>query len=994
MGSDGSKRRSLLFPFRSSKPESKFEVINRKKSPLAQHHPQAAVSTTIPSVPKQSISTIGSGKHVPVLTSSSAKPRISSAPEPKQRAPSPTSHHVLRPQSPHLPHLSPPHIHSPQLFARKSSESERDGYDSIQDIDIPRSSLDVMVDVPPVPDYNTKSFAPPLTIQGKPITMNKAASLPRRKPPSGFELHEPMMAHSSQESLSKVDSGLEAMAKPSVEIVNDPFRTVHSSNSKSLKEDTHPKENVSSFVSPNNEDEQKENFTHKTEPQLSESEDSESDFSFVNEDESLSGVFMPPSAPGLQLSRPASSSTADFYDAQDTVETSDVNIDSVTSDMNNVQLTGDESQQDSGNEGDQSSVEVKPLNFHRKTQSETLGIIPALITKSGEQTHKKQLSLSDEIMKDIENYQPGGVHYETDGDTEEEMSDVSPVTPLNKSNQLKEDIQLPTSLDQAVSGIQKTPSIDSPGPLRRRDSLFQDSSSEEIVLQRQNLLDDESSSDEEQNDKSFESNSSTAPQINYIPTNSSGLDYNEKSSSSKGLPRSDSLNDLNLITQQDVPFNLQKSNAPVIVPGDIYTQPLIESPHSSRAGSSVYPFESSEKLPLTTNNEDFISSDEKTNELSRQPITPEVNERPRVFHVVNDGNYSSSDEDSIVEPEGNSTADYSVVHQETFNLLNRSTTASSEVLSFTAKSPQMSHFNIDSPNNKSMGVGALHNNISDSNLSVGSSSMQPSISTPQQSIVSPPESASPMQSEYEPQPATNVYDRRANEVVAPVSYLSAGGQRRRRPPPPDIPTRSGRSASLTQPINTYNSVKEVAESRPVIQHEPQKSNYVEMLRLGTGIANTNAKASQWGLPIGISDNDYSKASWRTSYKRSSRVTKNDLKHGKIKQRQLALEVGDDDDDESLATAARGSSELKRNDTGHSIGANSTTTSIGGALVSPGSHSSMSFSPKRDSVPSVTRSGTLLNDKISPQISIGRSGTVRDGDKGHMTLFIANPDIQE
>lgn len=1067
MTGDSSKRRSLLFPFRSQKQEpAKFEVMNRKKSPLAQQtSAMRAVNPPVSSVK-------------PVTTA--LKPPPVSAPLHPQRSTSPL-HHPL--------HLFEHRSLSPQ----KTQPQPEDKYDSGFAMgDMARSAnLSVSVALPPVPDYNSKSFAPPVTIQGRTVSLAKKDPPPRRKPPTLTNLNEKEQSQpknkssmlSSQDSLNTVDTGLDAMSHPSIEIANEgcknaitmsgsgkePITTMELAIIKTSQHDAPPivvsasDDTIPKTVPQNNTVTTLEKRPQDSESlspfaqQLTEQTDHEvdttadSDFSFVKESDGIEqhphiapldyedsivrGALSPPViSPSLtQVQSAGSGYDAEFFDAEEHSTRSNVDLDKTTPALQGltlqVQADDEEKRQESDFESDASSVKVKPLRFHKKTPSSASTMtnsVPdysvlstrGMTTTTG--THKKQLSLSDEIMRDIENFQPGGIHYVPMVDSDHE--EVSPVTPLNNLNGIGETVELvPTPLaledddedeDFGASRRFVSDGILDKGQRERKgwDSLFHDSSDDELKR-----LSDREQGVVEQEDGDYSLSSSVAPEIDYrgSPIENAehsrlGLESDEYSSDEEvgpapsyrpSIPRSSSITDLHERTSSDqFSPDVGSSYSPVSpsIPGDLYAveNDVDSCSPGSKDMDSVYAYQSPERTTFRVMNDD----DDVTTPQMRSP----TQEAPRRFHVVNDGNYSESDSDSFDAcAREDINNDYSVVRQENYLKTQRSSVASSEALSFTAKSPKDSYFEIDSNPKDALAMPLLNGDASDASLSLVSSTGPPSISTPQQSILTPHEVPSPMLSEFEPLAAANVYDRRANDVVAPVAYISQGMSKPRRPPPPDVPTRSGRSASISQPKNMYNSVKEDLEVPQVHQHEPQKSNYVELLRLGAGTTNTNARASEWGLPIGISKNDYTKAtsSWRVSYKKPTRSSKNDLKHGRVKQRQLALEVGDDEeDDQSLGTGGRDSVELKRLDTATSTSA-STSASVGvGLRTSSPSQSTTSFSPKREPTPqSITRTGTLKTDRVLsvPQVSVGRSGTVvRDGDKGHMTLYIANPDIEE
>jgi hypothetical protein len=940
-------------------------------------------------------------------------------------------------------------------------------------MDIPLTSLDVSGDLPPVPEYNSKSFAPPVTIQGRTVSMARKDAPPRRKPPTLTAEEENRSL--SQENLSKVDTGLEEMSRPSISIVNESkSKPVKDSMTQNIPDpaDLSPivvsspnksRESVRSLMLNRHDALQAASVikmepltahTHEEEPVNGDST-ADSEFSFVQESDKLFGgstehqtvilsgslthpvITLPDLSQTTSRKSMASGYDSEFYDAQETTTRSNVELDTILPEVQSLSIIEPETisegveQESIDNNSDESSIEVKPLQFHKKnlsTASAATSPVPSygLSQKSIAVSHKKQLSLSDEILRDIEKFQPGGINYSIvpNDDSEE----VSPVTPLQNLKNIDESmgavrVKEATDHQDEISQEKSIPEAELQVAEQNshNDSLFQDSSDDNGI--NEDGYPEITSIDPQGKFQGVSGSlmsrtSSVGAEIDYRPSEQRGTfsspkeesyeaeptEYRqdvEKDQSFIELPSSTPIVDLHerLSSPLELSPQIESDEGSFIpsstidspIPGDFYTaHNQVDTTPSLKDTESSYSYQTPEHRSFRVVNDSDL--DDARNELG----SPNTDERPRTFHVVNDGNYSESDSDSFdAVKQEQVNQDYSVVLQDNTLSTIHSSVESGDVLSFTAKSPKGSHFSIGSSPQKPLSATPL-NYTSDVDLSHMElpSTEVPSMITPQHSFLTGPEPASSMRSEHEQMPAPTVYDRRVNEVVAPVSYISQGTGRQRRPPPPDVPTRSGRSASLSQPMNTYNTVKEAVEVQP-IHHEPQKSNYVEMLRLGAGTTNTNAKAHTWGLPIGISENDYAKfaSSSRASYKKTPRPQKSDLKHGKIKKRQLALEVGDDDDDETLPVGGRESMELKRFETSTSLGGTSMSPSLTQPTRSP-SLSSTNFSPKKDSTPTLARSGTLITDKISPQVSIGRSGTVRGGDKGHMTLFIANPDIEE
>jgi hypothetical protein len=132
----------------------------------------------------------------------------------------------------------------------------------------------------------------------------------------------------------------------------------------------------------------------------------------------------------------------------------------------------------------------------------------------------------------------------------------------------------------------------------------------------------------------------------------------------------------------------------------------------------------------------------------------------------------------------------------------------------------------------------------------------------------------------------------------------------------------------------------------VVDHKPQVSSYVELIRFGTKLSNSAVSATKWGLPIGISQTDYSTTSKTNASGGSStaaaaqpgykklRSHKIDLKHGKIKSRLLASEV---DDDETTSSRAASSLNL-RNSIDESGATASIITGSENQSLSKGQHS--------------------------------------------------------
>ncbi|KAH3687629.1 hypothetical protein WICPIJ_001382 [Wickerhamomyces pijperi] len=236
----------------------------------------------------------------------------------------------------------------------------------------------------------------------------------------------------------------------------------------------------------------------------------------------------------------------------------------------------------------------------------------------------------------------------------------------------------------------------------------------------------------------------------------------------------------------------------------------------------------------------------------------------------------------------------------------------------------------------------------------------------------------------------------------------------RRPPPLNL-----------EPMNLEPKMQEpliTQPSKPQHKHIPQRSPYVETLRLTAATANTRVSSSVWGLPIGIVGVNESLRRNQGYYKSQShsvvgygnstpgagsggggvRVTKIDLKHGKIKPRLLASEV-EDEEEESAASSLQNSSQLERLKTaGSSINTNlrlmhtMTSQSLGNTPGLQGEAMGMDVPglPSSD----INRTGTINLKANSNYInnvgSLIRNGSViepytsRSSGRG---LFIANPD---
>ncbi|CCH42483.1 hypothetical protein BN7_2028 [Wickerhamomyces ciferrii] len=740
------------------------------------------------------------------------------------------------------------------------------------------------------------------------------------------------------------------------------------------------------------------------------------------------------------------------------------------------------------------SFEVQPLFFHKKTRSGvsdiTTSSAPYLASPSKQNEpgkgHGKQLSLSDDILRDIEEFQsaiPSHVNEDPD-----EISPVSPLALQLGNELLPSGQQEPrrSALYEEVSYDGDDYDYDSEPELQQESekqqlrvhnpdaedndadqgSLFQDSSDEDFKKnqRREEAIIQPSLSGQEEafNPSEFDYGhvggldnfdsraSSVQPEVGYYGGNINDTPHKSRDELNIPAPTPGRMGLTDDDDDEDDDINDFRANGGTFERGleprnefDQYTgeefQPRNEfgdyteefnfnggnnydqqlsiprshsyhnisdigSPIESHSYSSNVP-SSQVKSSTTSGDEGYNYDRSSRNNESDQASSSYYGQaaQTRRFHVVNTGNYSDEDDDQSSRqfsydqsfddsrPDALNN-DYSVIHQQVTNSPGRNRDSDDEeMLSFIAKSPVQTDFSFE-PKSTSPRFANNPNNMSDIDLS----------KNPNPPYESPVSTTSPI----------NAYDRR-DDTVAPVQYAKVASAASRRPPPLSAApktTRAARSLSTSQPppAFNYNTLQENQANDltvpPPEAHEPEKSSYVEMLRMSSGTANSDVSARTWGVPIGIADIDHSKMSThssRTAYKRAQRTNKSDLKHGKIKPRLLASEVDDDDISTEVVSTMDGQSsinelEKSRTPSLHSpsqslsnFSPNRTPSSVSGFTNSlPGSGNSAAAQA------ALTRSGTLLNDRIGPQL--GRSGSVMSTVKpvNNMTLYIANPDIDE
>ncbi|KAH3677645.1 hypothetical protein WICMUC_001748 [Wickerhamomyces mucosus] len=1097
------KRRSLLFPFRSSvgnQKEAKFEVVKRKNIP-ASGFSQSSKSKGIHPSPFDDV------RRPDLLNyQSSTKPSSQILKDSETK-----KHHnkVLQ-----IPHIGPDH--------KKQLENN---------IEIPSASmLDVSVNIPPVPEYNSLTFAPPVTIQGRQISRDKKLPLPRRKPPmldgktgstlsvntmnstnsassSRYEL-EPSVISDSKDSIVDHSQGTmlsNLELRPSVDIPAD--ATSHNDNQDETRIITPKysqpnsgiiiKEALESpimrsspklaTVESNNEEheEHEEHAEHEEHEEHAEHEEQlyqpliednmkeltknplneeSGKFKLITSDEvgniyvktpsttspgalrlnpdistSLANInkeaLLPPEL-GIIQSRSESpqSSGSEFFDAnQDLVGQLGSNLsfrdnDSAKSLIQSESKSGDFSVNGTDNVTDADIIKIKPLNFHKKTSSSVSAqSLTPLQTTNLESSHSKKPSLSDEILKDIDEFQPHFISY--DGINEEEFDEVSPVTPLNYrtvSSSQKVNESLLCSFDNPdraeISDASKF----------RDDTLFQDSSDDSSIKKSKFIF----PVAKDECDDSFETKdvpNEIYERLTEISENKS-LNTDDNSPRKAPLPRHYNgegnfafENSKSEAKDDETGFNFSNSgnhddyddydyndynnerNSKIDYIDEIskvshdrgYADKSVGS-RRSEPQESEFSFDiQSDELETTSKTFDNNSQNTKSyienmngyqTNLNEEQFQPYDGPRSTGLRIVNDGNYSDTDVDDERSFEIHSKKNineveaYNVFHQSDQQMEKKSYTeienddeSSNEVLSFTAKSPIQSPFIIE---------GAMEPTFSRSVTPLGSihSSAQQS---PVQSVGSDDSNIpglTGLSIQVSPLSHSNSYDRRGEQIAEPVKHINQYHGVSRRPPQNEVnssnATRPARSSSVTSPPpNAYNSIGDTKEEHSIIfTHVPERSNYVERLRLSSGTANSDVSSTVWGLPIGISDSDDLKKSstlnLRSKYKRAQRPNMIDLKHGKIKPRLLASEIDEDEDEDTVGSLlnSRGSVELERLKT-----TNTTST-----VISPSR--SILGSPNKDSI----ARGNFSSEKTD----IGRSGTILEssGPKSRLTLFIANPDV--
>lgn len=694
-------------------------------------------------------------------------------------------------------------------------------------------------------------------------------------------------------------------------------------------------------------------------------------------------------------------SSTEFFDAQDDlVENNNSANTSTDAEANTTQETIE-----------QDSVlplinkKIRPLEFHRKTKS--IATEASIYSthydnkdnNKRDTSHGKQLSLSDDLLRDIEIF-----HQETtknlnndDDDDEEEDDDsekhgqLSPISPLKVALEPK----VPNLIDSPIKNEIK---------VDEESSLFQDSDDEKQQIDNANknfaklAIDSDGSLSPEINYKT----KSLSPEIDQekhslldipddlIPHVASSSVDNEGESDERGSS----------IEKQSFHYQPPQRKFHVVNTGD-YSDDDEEEEDSD--DDEAYREVSSENDDEFSYSGSFYNEDEKLN--TNYTIVNQDNEQSSIEHDA----YTEGDEKEQAdnsESEGfTSSSDYNDESQE---------------LSFQARPAVVSEYNLDNipmlPTNKSVHISEPPQ-VSVPALTATESRDISIPSSPERSEF--PQEETEVQDEddaddyqqfvkkQEEQQQQNltvpVYDRREG-VVAPVQYVKYKGLSRRPPPLTNGPitTRTARSLSNADPNpNLYNIAPlkpedELQASQLLDSHVAERSGYIEMLRLRDGTANSSVSCSKWGLPIGISDNNKTlklSAASKTAIRKTVHSSRNDLKHGKIRPRLLASEV--DENDQQQQVGVSGSSKLNINiseiqdnslfDRNHSR-----QSSIG----SPNAYPITINSPqKKDFDVSVQRSGTLLDNRQNAQIAIARSGSVVNAPAKNMTLYIANPDIE-
>lgn len=1071
---DNQKRRSILFPFGKSAPKEtgKFEVVNRKKNPASNLAPPSTTTASSsaqskrstpspfdsqPSRPRELRPVVSPSVSQTTKSSTSSNTKPSTlAPQTKVSSSTSTSSSSKAPHRISLDHRT--------LNPLKSSKSP--GPEAISPSDLPLSNLNVNVNVPPVPDYNSTLYAPPVTIKGRSVSLAKKEAPPRRKPPpmvdalgvqnngstSALSMEsqrtgalsfqntelEPQLSNDVTNGTSIEETGLrgsdsfgadadlagvmkegqEAQAAPAV-VVTGPLEQQKKAQGKE--------------GSPANDDELNNVEEKVSELNLKRTSDTQPTEDHAPTDARREIENMEPIEPPTAFYNTANNlsqadsfeSASDFMDARENQgNNSEINL--APKETTEAERQAAAAEEEDGDDPD-SSFEVKPLFFHKKTRStasegtarneSSIYTKDTAIMSPPSKTHKKELSLSDDILKDIEDFQSAIPSH-----VQDENDEVSPVSPLALQKRAKAQQEPPprSALYDEISDQDKfyAQNYEEPEPQRQlvvknpgtpdpNDSLFQDSSSDEIQTKPYNAFADKEDNFNKTPINGDEYDYAYVGGLNQGSRDSSVLpeiDYHNSSLSQKGGTDEKRLmltdeedegegyeQEFNkfagdeeyqdeLLNPYEFPSAIPRSQSLQNIPNDVAS-------HNER---SSYNSNVPSQFRSSTSDEDNNRRDsvgDPSDQASSNYNYYSQGAQTRRFHVVNTGDYSDDEQTSSrdqysynpsfdqEQPES-LNQDYSVIHQQITNSSNMDRDSDEEGgLSFTAKSPVQSEFNFES---KGTPQQLTTTNLSDIDLS------QPSSAALNSGLGNAISDGSPV----------NSYDRR-EDTVAPVQYVSAYNGATRRPPPlSDAPktTRVARSMSTSVPLPVnYNTLQEATATHDahahIETHEPERSSYVEMLRMSSGTANSDVSPSVWGLPIGIADIDHSKltaTSSRTAYKRAQRTNKSDLKHGKIKQRLLASEVDDDDTTGDMGSTVDGQSiDLDK----------SRTPSI----HSP-TQSVSNFSPNRAPMASmnagVSRSGTLMGDKIGTQL--GRSGSVMSTVKpvNNMTLFIANPDIEE
>lgn len=1053
---DSSKRRSLLFPFAKSTPkETKFEVVNRKKNPASN---LASNSTSQAQQARRSSPSPFDSAATP--KPQGARPATTTTSSPRTLKPSngPSS----TPTTTTISSRSHPAVVANRLDPRianplRATSANNSGRSAISSSDLPASNLNINFNVPPVPDYNSNLHAPPVTIKGRSVSLTKKDAPPRRKPPS-LGVHDnnsrsvsdlSVQSHSDVGSVQS--SGLNSSVIRESDIENDDILEAEQVSKGAINFTKPSVPNEDTVIAPpdiiiddeKNIGEQSDfggsdigSLVRSTsnlnlaqeyqneQPTIADALDNED-----NTEKELGSVqglrlvdsqppFAPFSDPSRNLSQTESfASASDFRDTQDFEIAQGSEPQVVESQSPEKDAIVSNHARDLDEEDPDSSFEVKPLFFHKKSRSTasagTMRNDASIYTndsivKSPPKTHGKQLSLSDDILKDIEDFQSAiPSHVQDSGD------EISPVSPLVLQKQPKVTGSR-TALHEELSDGSDQPEYEPEEHTQRRlvvqnpdssanEPLFQDSSEEDFEVHKYEEYEDKESlgeSPEQEYDYNHVGGLNMESRASSVQPE---IDYHSSSLTNGGRVHEKKLQLTDDEDEPDANYEFKQFSAEN---NDIHsydnealTVPTVNvhNDDSSTNDRSSFNSPTHSRVKSNTSEEDGdrhtygrSSVGANSDQASSYNYYAEAAQTRR-FHVVNTGDYSDEEKSSSRDqysfdqdhPES-LEQDFSVVHQQLTD--DQGITRDSEdedLLSFTAKSPIQSDFNFEK------NTPPLQPTAEVTDMSLSLSPRDIPITTFQS-----PSSSIPVSS----------YDRR-EDTVAPVQYVSTYNGATKRPPPlSDAPktTRVARSLSTSTPMPVnYNALQESTKNddSPVQSesHEPEVSMYVEMLRMSSGTANSDVPATTWGLPIGIADIDHSKltaTASRTAYKRAQRSNKSDLKHGKIKPRLLASEV-DDDESTEMVSALDGQS-VERN----SLDLDKSRTP---SFHSP-SQSFSNFSPTRISPNpgisrsgtdvGVSRSGTLMGDKIGAQL--GRSGSVMSTVKpvNNMTLFIANPDIEE